>query len=56
MLNKLQNHVEQEEIRWRQQFETQETRIKMLTDGLAVVKNTNEKVHNGKSAVIIYCF
>lgn len=28
----------------------------MLTDGLAVVKNTNEKVHNGKSAVIIYCF
>ena len=44
MLNKLQKHVEQEEIRWRQQYETLEPQIQILNEKLSTSENKNEKV------------
>lgn len=46
MLNKLQNHVEQEEIRWRHESEALESQVQTLKEELTLSENEKEKVNS----------
>ena len=56
MLNKLQNHVEQEEGRWRQQLQMKESELESIKEERDVLQQLLEKLQAADEVIIVLSF